>query len=72
MGTIVLSFPFWNIRGTLSYFTERETILEEYHVMTLPLLPDPLEYLLTPRKTLLYRRASQQVGREIWRGKITY
>ncbi len=68
-GTIVMTFPFWNIRGTESFFTEIAEILETHHFKTIPLLPEDLN--LTTRKwTLLYKRPDQQVGREVWRGQL--
>lgn len=46
--TIVISFPFWDVRGTQSYFTEIYEILEKHRFCVTPLLPSELN-LLTPK-----------------------
>lgn len=63
-GNIVMSFPFWNLHGTYSYFTEIYTIIEKSGFMVVPLLPEDFK-LNTTKGSLLYRRDSQTVGREI-------
>jgi len=63
-GTIVMSFPFWNIHGTYSYFSEIYDIIERNWFRTDSLLPGDMG-LNTRQWSLLYRRESQTVGREI-------
>jgi len=63
-GTIVMSFPFWNIHGTYSYFSEIYDIIERNWFQTDSLLPGDMK-LNTRQWSLLYRRESQTVGREI-------
>jgi hypothetical protein len=67
-GNICISFPFWNMHGTLSFFTEIYAILEKYEFDTQQIVPTDLD-ILTQKGTLLYRRADQLVGREIWCGR---
>ncbi len=64
--TIVMSFPFWNIHGTYSYFTEIYDIIEKHGFMVDSLLPGEMG-LNTRKWSLLYRRENQTVGREIIR-----
>lgn len=45
---IVMSFPFWNIHGTYSYFTEIYDIIEKHGFMVDSLLPG--EMSLNTRK----------------------
>jgi tRNA G10 N-methylase Trm11 len=61
---IVMSFPFWNIHDTYSYFSEIYDIIEKYGFRVIPLLPSEMK-LNTMKWSLLYRRESQTVGREI-------
>jgi len=63
-GNIVMSFPFWNIHGTHSYFSEIYDIIERHGFMTQSLLPGDM-WLNTRQGSLLYRRENQTVGREI-------
>ncbi len=63
-GTLVMSFPFWSIHGTYSYFTEIYDILEQKWFRIEPLLPSSMK-LNTMKWSLLYKRESQTVGREI-------
>jgi tRNA G10 N-methylase Trm11 len=64
--TIVMTFPFWNMNGTYSYFSEIYDIIEQNGWMIESLLPGDMG-LSTRQGTLLYRRESQTVGREIIR-----
>ncbi len=63
-GSIVMSFPFWNIRDVYSYFTEIYDIIEKNEFKVVPLLPGDMR-LNTRQWSLLYRRENQTVGREI-------
>ncbi len=63
-GNIVMTFPFWDIRGTYSYFTEIYDVIEDAGFEIIPLLPYDMN-ILTKKWSLLYRRPSQNVGREI-------
>jgi hypothetical protein len=62
---IVMTFPFWDIRGTCSYFTEIYEVLEDAGFEVIPLLPKSNADLLTRKWSLLYRRVNQNVGREV-------
>lgn len=42
-GNIVITFPFWDIRGTHSFFIEIEDILARHHFEIVPLLPKDLK-----------------------------
>ena len=64
-GSIVMSFPFWDIQGKFSYFNEIFEVIEDSGFEVVPLLPKTLEESLTKKGTLLYRRPGQNVGREI-------
>jgi len=64
-GTIVISFPFWNLEWKHVYFEEIYTILEKY-VIILPLLPEAISAQATKSGSLLYKRKEQLVGREIF------
>ena len=64
-GNIVMTFPFWDVRWTVSYFTEIYEVLEDAGFQVVPLLPGELSDLLTKRGSLLYRRTNQNVGREV-------
>lgn len=37
--TIIMSFPFWNMHGTYSYFIEIYDVLEKYGFRVIDLLP---------------------------------
>ena len=63
-GTIVMSFPFWSIHETYSYFTEIYDVIEKNGYMSDSLIPGDM-WLNTRKWSLLYRRAGQTVGREI-------
>ena len=62
--TIVMSFPFWNMHGTYSYFTEIYDVIEKCGFQVIDLLPGEMK-LNTRHGSLLYRRENQTVGREI-------
>jgi hypothetical protein len=64
--TVVMTFPFWNMNGTYSYFSEIYDIIEKNGFIIESLLPGDMG-LSTRQGTLLYRRESQTVGREIIR-----
>ncbi len=63
-GTIVMSFPFWNIHGTYSYLGEIYEVIRKNWFQTVSLLPGDMG-LNTREWSLLYRRENQTVGREI-------
>lgn len=64
-GNIVISFPFWEMNGKYFYFEEIYAILEKYtHI--LPLLPENIDVSVTKSGSLLYKRDSQLVWREIF------
>ncbi|MDD2693690.1 MAG: hypothetical protein PHY14_02055 [Candidatus Gracilibacteria bacterium] len=63
-GSIVMSFPFWNIHGTYSYFGEIYEVIEKNGFEVVSLLPWEMK-LNTSKGSLLYRRENQTVGREI-------
>lgn len=62
--SIVMTFPFWNLNGTYSYFIEIYDILDKHGFEVVSLLPWEMK-LNTTKWSLLYRRESQTVGREI-------
>ncbi len=62
---IVMTFPFWDIRGNCSYFTEIYDVLEDAWYQIIPLLPHRAADLLTKKWSLLYQRPGQNVGREV-------
>jgi hypothetical protein len=64
-GNIVISFPFWEMQWKYFYFEEIYAILEKY-TNILPLLPENLGVSTTKSGSLLYKRDSQLVGREIF------
>lgn len=65
-GTIVISFPFWDIRGKYYYFSEIYEILKKYCKVE-HLLPYHNEVKHTRYGSLLYKRSDQVVGREIYK-----
>lgn len=67
--TIVISFPFWEIKGTYIYFDEIYKIIEKY-CTTEHLLPYWIDFKHTKFWSLLYKRVNQLVGREIFKLKI--
>jgi tRNA G10 N-methylase Trm11 len=65
-GNIVMTFPFWDIHGDISYFTEIYDVIGRHGFEIIPLLPvEDMRTLMTPKGTLLYRRPTQSVGREV-------
>lgn len=66
---IVISFPFWDIRGKYYYFSEIYAIINKY-CKILPQLPAWLDFGHTKSGSLLYKRPDQVVGREIFKIKI--
>lgn len=38
-----MSFPFWNLHGTYSYFTEIYALIEKHGFHVIPLLPEALK-----------------------------
>ena len=62
--SIVMTFPFWNLNGTYSYFIEIYDIIEKHGFEVVSLLPWEMK-LNTMKGSLLYRRENQTVGREI-------
>ena len=68
-GTVVISFPFWEIYGKYHYFSEVYKIVEK-HCKIEHLLPyhDTIKH--TRSGSLLYKRKDQVVGREVFKLKI--
>jgi tRNA G10 N-methylase Trm11 len=64
-GNIVMTFPFWDIHGTTSFFTEIYDVIGRHGFDIIPLLPSDMRTLMTPKWTLLYKRPGQNVGREV-------
>lgn len=63
-GSIVMSFPFWKVFDLYIYLDEIADIIRENGFAIESLLPRELN-LNTKNGSLLYRRESQNVGREI-------
>lgn len=68
-GTIVISFPFWEMHKKYFYFSEIYEILSKY-CKILHLLPSWIDAQSTKSGSLLYKRPDQVVGREIFKLKI--
>ncbi|MCD5380320.1 hypothetical protein LR004_00175 [Candidatus Gracilibacteria bacterium] len=68
-GTLVITFPFWEIRGKYFYFEEVYKIIEQYCDI-LPYFPENLDIKATKSGSLLYKREKQLVGREMFRLEI--
>ncbi len=64
-GNIVITFPFWDVHGTTSFFTEIHDVIGRHGFEVIPLLPENMRTLMTPKGTLLYKRPGQNVGREV-------
>lgn len=62
---IVISFPFWDMKWKFLYFEEIYDIITKYCEVE-KLLPENIEFLETKSGSLLYKRDSQLVGREIF------
>ncbi len=65
-GTIVISFPFWEIKWKYIYFTEIYDVLNTYCNIA-PILPENIELEATKSWSLLYKREKQLVWREIFK-----
>lgn len=63
---IVISFPFWEMKGKYYYFEEIYTLLEKTCNIS-PLLPEGIHLKTTQFWSLLYKRDKQLVGREIFK-----
>jgi tRNA G10 N-methylase Trm11 len=68
-GNIVISFPFWDIRGKYFYFSKIYDIINQY-CETQHLLPYHESIKHTRSWSLLYKRKDQVVGREIFKLKM--
>ncbi len=68
-GTLVICFPFWEVRGKYVYFSEIYDLIKK-HAKNLPLLPSLEDIKHTRSWSLLYKRPDQIVGREIFKLKI--
>ena len=67
-GNIVLSFPFWEIRGKYFYAEEIYAILKKYcHIQAV--FPKSIDLFASKEGSLLYKRKDQLVGREIFKLK---
>lgn len=64
--TIVISFPFWELNWKHIYFTEIYDILDKY-VNIIPIFPKEFQFKETRSWSLLYKRQSQLVWREIFK-----
>lgn len=63
---IVISFPFWQLKGKYIYLEEIYNILKKNNFKPIRLLPESIEFKETRSWSLLYHRPNQQVGREIF------
>lgn len=63
--TIVMTFPFWDIHGSITFFTEIYDIIGRHGYEVIPLLPSDMRTMMTPNGSLLYKRPTQNVGREV-------
>lgn len=68
-GTVVISFPFWDFKGKYIFFTEVYEALEQYCEVQ-ALFPANFDIQTTKTGSLLYKRDSQLVWREIYKLKI--
>jgi hypothetical protein len=66
---IVISFPFWELDKKYFYFEEIYNIIEKY-CKVINLLPDNIEFKTTKKWSLLYKRKTQLVWREVFKLKI--
>lgn len=69
-GEIVMSFPFWEIKGKQVFFEDIIPIIDRYGFIRQNLLPDTVPFRVTTSKSLLYKRPGQTVGREIYKLKL--
>jgi tRNA G10 N-methylase Trm11 len=65
-GNIIISFPFWEIKGKCFYFNEIYEILAIYCSIE-KLLPNHFETKTTKSGSLLYKREKQLVWREVFK-----
>lgn len=70
-GTTVISFPFWELHGKQIFFEEIFPIIDRYGFVPQNFLDDSIPFRSTPRNSLLYKRPTQTVGREIFKLKNT-
>ena len=66
---IVISFPFWDLKWKYLFFEDIYAIINKYLLVN-ELLPNDLEFQTTKMWSLLYKRDSQLVWREIFNLKI--
>jgi len=66
---IVISFPFWDLKGKYVFFEEIYDIINS-HCEILPLFPSEFDFKETKSWSLLYRRQKQLVWREVFKLKI--
>jgi len=66
-GDIIISFPFWELRGKNIFFEDITLIIDRYRFTPQPLLDDSIPFRPTPSGSLLYKRPGQTVGREIYK-----
>ena len=64
-GNIVITFPFWDVNGKYVFFEEVQELIRASGFRTEALLPPGGAFLTTKYGTLLYRRVTQTVGREV-------
>ncbi len=69
-GNIVMTFPFWDVHGTTSFFTEIHDVIGRHGFEVIPLLPENMRTLMTPKGTILYKRPGQNVGREVTKVRL--
>nr|MDD3719947.1 hypothetical protein [Candidatus Gracilibacteria bacterium] len=67
-GNIVISFPFWEIKGKYNYFEEIYEVINRYCII-LDLLPKNIDLKASRSGSLMYKRPDQTVGREIFKLK---
>ncbi len=67
--SIVICFPFWDIKWKYVFFEEIYEILNNY-CETIPLFPLEFDFSETKSGSLLYKRQKQLVWREIFKLKI--
>ena len=69
-GNLIMTFPFWEVHGTTSFFTEIHDVIGRHWFEVIPLLPPDMRTLMTPKGTLLYKRPGQNVGREVTKVRL--
>ncbi len=67
--SIVICFPFWDMKWKYIFFEDIYNILEKY-CEVLPLFPKEFDFKETKSWSLLYKRQKQLVWREIFKLKI--